>query len=236
MKRRIDNMQKFLDEKTPMLSADADASYHTVLEINMNEIKEPVLCCPNDPDDAKLLSECQGVKIDEVFIGSCMTNIGHYRAAGRMLSQFEGQIPTRLWIAPPTKMDAEQLQSEGFYATYGKVGARTEMPGCSLCMGNQARVADGCTVVSTSTRNFPNRLGKGANVYLASAELAAVSSILGRLPTPEEYLRYYVELGKSRETTYKYLNFDQVGEYAEAADEVMIDAATRTAAKAAMAA
>merc|ERR1719172_138468 len=153
-----------------------------------------------------------------------------------MLSQCpEGSLPVRLWIAPPTKMDQEQLTEEGFYATYGKVGARTEMPGCSLCMGNQARVADNCTVVSTSTRNFPNRLGKGANVYLSSAELAAVSSILGRLPTPEEYLQYYVELGKTRESTYKYLNFDQVPEYAEAADEVQIDAATRTAAKAAMA-
>merc|ERR1719160_994997 len=236
MERRIAGMEGWLANPV-LLKADKGAEYLAVIEINMDDIKEPILCCPNDPDDAKLLSECQGTKIDEVFIGSCMTNIGHYRAAGKMLAkEKEGALPTRLWIAPPTKMDQEQLTAEGFYATYGKVGARTEMPGCSLCMGNQARVADNCTVVSTSTRNFPNRLGKGANVYLASAELAAVSSILGRLPTPEEYLQYYVELGKSRETTYKYLNFDQVGEYAEAADEVMIDAATRTAARAAMAA
>merc|ERR1711939_623796 len=141
-------------------------------------------------------------------IGSCMTNIGHYRAAGKMLKQYQGQLPTRLWIAPPTKMDQEQLTAEGFYGTYGKVGARTEMPGCSLCMGNQARVADNCTVVSTSTRNFPNRLGKGANVYLASAELAAVAAILGRLPTPEEYLEYNKDLELSRDDTYRYLNFD----------------------------
>jgi len=232
--RRVAKMEAWLEN--PVLeSADPGAEYFATIEINMSEITEPILCAPNDPDDARLLSDVANDHIDEVFIGSCMTNIGHYRAAGKMLEQFTGALPTRLWIAPPTKMDAEQLKLEGFYATYGKVGARMEMPGCSLCMGNQARVADGCTVVSTSTRNFPNRLGKGANVYLASAELAAVSSILGRLPTPEEYLQYYVELGKSRETTYKYLNFDQVGEYAEAADEVMIDAATRTAAKAAMA-
>merc|ERR1719456_1849159 len=236
LKRRIAKMEAWL-EKPTLLKGDEGAAYAAVIDINMDDIKEPILCCPNDPDDAKLLSECQGQKIDEVFIGSCMTNIGHYRAAGKMLNQCkDGQLPTRLWIAPPTKMDQEQLTEEGFYATYGKVGARTEMPGCSLCMGNQARVADNCKVVSTSTRNFPNRLGKGANVYLASAELAAVSSILGRLPTPEEYLRYYVELGKTRESTYKYLNFDQVAEYAEAADEVQIDAATLTAARAAMAA
>merc|ERR1711966_72993 len=206
------------------------------IEINMSDIKEPILCCPNDPDDAKLLSDVQGVKIDEVFIGSCMTNIGHYRAAGKMLSQCpEGSLPVRLWIAPPTKMDQEQLTEEGLYATYGNVGARTEMPGCSLCMGNQARVADNCTVVSTSTRNFPNRLGKGANVYLASAELAAVAAILGRLPSPEEYLKYEAELGKDKASIYKYLNFDQVESYVEAAGEVSIDAATKSAAKAAMA-
>merc|ERR1719473_2226639 len=203
----------------------------------MDEIKEPILALPNDPDASALLSEVAGDKIDEVFIGSCMTNIGHFRAAGKLLADRKtATLPTRLWVAPPTKMDAAQLTDEGYYSTFGTAGARTEMPGCSLCMGNQARVADETTVVSTSTRNFPNRLGKGANVYLASAELAAVSSILGRLPTPEEYMQYYVELGKTRETTYKYLNFDQVAEYAEAADEVEIDAATRTAAKAAMAA
>mmetsp|Transcript_3658 Transcript_3658/g.8510 ORF Transcript_3658/g.8510 Transcript_3658/m.8510 type:complete len:900 (+) Transcript_3658:79-2778(+) len=232
LSRRVAKMEAWL-ENPQLMEADKDAEYAAVIEINMDEIKEPILCCPNDPDDAKTLSDVQGAKIDEVFIGSCMTNIGHYRAAGKMLAQFEGQIPTRLWIAPPTKMDQEQLTKEGFYATYGKVGARTEMPGCSLCMGNQARVADNCTVVSTSTRNFPNRLGKGANVYLASAELAAVSAVLGRLPTPEEYLKYHAELGKNEASIYKYLNFDQVEEYVDAAAEVTIDAAARQAAKAA---
>merc|ERR1719281_1999112 len=150
-----------------------------------------------------------------------MTNIGHYRAAGKLLKNVpEGSLPVRLWIAPPTKMDQEKLTEEGYYAKYGKVGARTEMPGCSLCMGNQARVADNCTVVSTSTRNFPNRLGKGANVYLASAELSAVSAILGKIPTPEEYLNYYTELGKQKDSIYKYLNFDKVDSYVEAAEEV----------------
>jgi len=217
--RRVTKMEEWL--KNPQLTeADKDAEYKAIIEIDMNDIKEPILCCPNDPDDAKTLSEIGKPKIDEVFIGSCMTNIGHYRAAGKMLSQFEGQLPTRLWIAPPTKMDQEQLTKEGFYATYGKVGARTEMPGCSLCMGNQARVADDSTVVSTSTRNFPNRLGKGANVYLASAELSAVAALLGRLPTPEEYLKYYVELGKDQAKVYQYLNFNQVESYQEAADEV----------------
>merc|ERR1719295_1078098 len=213
------------------MEADAGAEYAAVIEINMDDIKEPILCCPNDPDDAKTLSDVQNTKIDEVFIGSCMTNIGHYRAAGKMLGQYEGQLPTRLWIAPPTKMDQEQLTKEGFYATYGKVGARTEMPGCSLCMGNQARVADNCTVVSTSTRNFPNRLGKGANVFLASAELSAVSAVLGKLPTSEEYLKYHAELGKNEASIYKYLNFDQVEEYVEAADGVTIDADLRKVAK-----
>lgn len=231
--RRVAKMEAWL-ENPKLLEADKDAEYKAVIEINMDDIKEPILCCPNDPDDAKLLSECSG-KIDEVFIGSCMTNIGHYRAAGKLLAKYEGQLPTRLWIAPPTKMDQEQLTKEGFYATYGKVGARTEMPGCSLCMGNQARVADNCTVVSTSTRNFPNRLGKGANVYLASAELAAVAAILGRLPTPEEYLKHYNELGKDHANIYKYLNFNQVESYQEAADEVPIDEKLRAAAKVAMA-
>merc|ERR1719428_1639177 len=196
--RRISKMEEWL--KNPVLmEADKEAEYLEKIEINMDEIKEPILCCPNDPDDAKLLSECAGTKIDEVFIGSCMTNIGHYRAAGKMLSQCkEGQLPTRLWIAPPTKMDQEQLTEEGFYATYGKVGARTEMPGCSLCMGNQARVADNCTVVSTSTRNFPNRLGNGANVYLSSAELASVTALLGRLPSVEEYMQYAEQIGQEQ--------------------------------------
>lgn len=234
LSRRIAKMEAWL-ENPQLMEADKNAVYLATIEINMDEIKEPILCCPNDPDDAKLLSEVMNTKIDEVFIGSCMTNIGHYRAAGKMLKQYQGQLPTRLWIAPPTKMDQEQLTAEGFYATYGAVGARTEMPGCSLCMGNQARVADDCTVVSTSTRNFPNRLGKGANVYLASAELSAVAAILGRLPTPDEYLRYHSELAKDAESIYKYLNFDQVESYVEAAAEVEIDEATRAAAKASMA-
>jgi aconitate hydratase 2/2-methylisocitrate dehydratase len=235
LKRRIAKMEAWIANPV-LIEADKDAEYLETIEINMDEIKEPILCCPNDPDDAKLLSEVQGQKIDEVFIGSCMTNIGHYRAAGKLLSKLpEGQLPTRLWIAPPTKMDQEQLTEEGFYATYGKVGARTEMPGCSLCMGNQARVADDCTVVSTSTRNFPNRLGKGANVYLASAELSTVCAIVGKLPTPEEYQKYQSELGKDKASIYKYLNFDKVESYVEAAEEVVIDAATKEAAKAAMA-
>ena len=217
--RRVAKMEAWLGNPQ-LMEADKDAEYAAVLEINMDEIREPILCCPNDPDDAKTLSAVEGAKIDEVFIGSCMTNIGHYRAAGKMLAQCEKQLPTRLWIAPPTKMDQEQLTKEGFYAIYGKVGARTEMPGCSLCMGNQARVADGCTVVSTSTRNFPNRLGKGANVYLASAELAAVSAMLGRLPTTEEYLKYHTELGKNEAQIYKYLNFDQVEDYTDVAAKV----------------
>merc|ERR1712139_22983 len=172
---------------------------------------------------------------DEVFIGSCMTNIGHFRAAGKLLANYDGQLPTRLWVSPPTRMDETQLIDEGYYSTYGKVGARTEMPGCSLCMGNQARVADNCTVVSTSTRNFPNRLGKGANVYLASAELSAVCAIVGKLPTPEEYQKYYTELGNDKANIYKYLNFDEVESYIGAAGEISIDADTKEAAKKAMA-
>merc|ERR1712070_993673 len=234
LSRRIAKMEAWL-ENPQLMEADPNAEYLAVIEINMNEITEPILCCPNDPDDAKLLSECQGQKIDEVFIGSCMTNIGHYRAAGKMLKQYQGQLPTRMWICPPTKMDQEQLTKEGYYATFGAVGARTEMPGCSLCMGNQARVADDAKVVSTSTRNFPNRLGKGAMVYLASAELSAVAAILGKLPTPEEYQKYYAELGSDKANIYKYLNFDKVESYVEAASEVTIDAATKDAAKKAMA-
>ncbi|CAE7505208.1 acnB, partial [Symbiodinium microadriaticum] len=216
--RRVSKMEKWL-ESPSLLEADKEAEYAAVININLDELKEPVLCCPNDPDDAKTLTEIGTAGIDEVFIGSCMTNIGHYRAAGKMLSQFDGQLSTRLWIAPPTKMDEEQLTKEGYYSIYGKVGARTEMPGCSLCMGNQARVADNATVVSTSTRNFPNRLGKGANVYLASAELAAVAAVLGRLPTNEEYLKYHGELAKNEDSIYKYLNFDQVEDYVAKADK-----------------
>jgi len=219
--RRVSKMEKWLESPT-LMEADKEAEYAAVIDINLDELKEPVLCCPNDPDDAKTLTEIGTAGIDEVFIGSCMTNIGHYRAAGKMLSQFDGQLSTRLWIAPPTKMDEEQLTKEGYYSVYGKVGARTEMPGCSLCMGNQARVADNATVVSTSTRNFPNRLGKGANVYLASAELAAVAAILGRLPTNEEYLKYHAELAKSSDSIYQYLNFDQVEDYVAKAGKVQM--------------
>merc|ERR1711937_608337 len=234
LSRRIAKMEAWL-ENPQLMEADKNAEYLATIEINMDEIKEPILCCPNDPDEAKTLSDVMNDKIDEVFIGSCMTNIGHYRAAGKMLKQYQGQLPTRMWICPPTTMDQEQLTKEGYYATFGAVGARTEMPGCSLCMGNQARVADDAKVVSTSTRNFPNRLGKGANVFLASAELSAVSAVLGRLPTPDEYLRYWSELNSQADSIYKYLNFDQVESYVEAAGEVEIDPATRAAAVAAMA-
>jgi aconitate hydratase 2/2-methylisocitrate dehydratase len=187
----------------------------------LNELKEPVLCCPNDPDDAKLLSEVAGTKIDEVFIGSCMTNIGHFRAASKLL---EGRrdIPVKLWVAPPTKMDAQQLTQEGHYGVFGAAGARTEMPGCSLCMGNQAQVREGATVVSTSTRNFPNRLGKNTNVYLASAELAAIASKIGRIPTLAEYQADMGVISKSADTIYQYMNFDRIEEYAEIAKGVTV--------------
>ncbi|HQW53541.1 MAG TPA: bifunctional aconitate hydratase 2/2-methylisocitrate dehydratase, partial [Acinetobacter sp.] len=218
--RRAENMQKWLDNPS-LLQADADAEYTKVYEIDLSEIKEPVLCCPNDPDDAKLLSDVQGVKIDEVFIGSCMTNIGHFRAAGKLLDTVEGgSLSTRLWLAPPTRMDERQLMDEGFYNTYGKAGARTEMPGCSLCMGNQARVAPNTTCVSTSTRNFPNRLGQGANVYLASAELASVAAVLGKLPTPAEYQQYASQIDSMSADIYKYLSFDQMSDYTKEADQV----------------
>merc|ERR1711871_207413 len=219
--RRIAKMEAWLANPI-LMEKDVDATYREEIHINMDEIKEPILCAPNDPDDARLLSTVAGTKIDEVFIGSCMTNIGHFRAAGKLLNNFDGQLPTRLWMAPPTRMDEEQLIAEGYYYTYGKVGARTEMPGCSLCMGNQARVADNAYVISTSTRNFPNRLGKGAMVFLGSAELSAATATLGRLPTPEEYLKCYAELGSTadHDKIYKYLNFDQVESFVEAAAEV----------------
>lgn len=209
--RRRDEMQAWIDNPT-LLEADADADYAAVIEIDLNTIKEPIVACPNDPDDVKFLSEVENTQIDEVFIGSCMTNIGHYRAAGKVLEQM-GNVPTRLWIAPPTKMDEHQLIEEGYYSIFGKVGARTEMPGCSLCMGNQARVADGATVFSTSTRNFPNRLGNGANVYLGSAELAAVCSVLGRIPTVAEYLDAVQMLDTMKGDVYRYLQFDQLPDY-----------------------
>ncbi|KFC83999.1 bifunctional aconitate hydratase 2/2-methylisocitrate dehydratase [Buttiauxella agrestis] len=224
LERRIQGMEKWLADPQ-LLEADADAEYAEIIEIDLNDIKEPILCAPNDPDDARLLSDVQGEKIDEVFIGSCMTNIGHFRAAGKLLDSHKGQLPTRLWVAPPTRMDAAQLTEEGYYSVFGKSGARIEIPGCSLCMGNQARVADGSTVVSTSTRNFPNRLGTGANVYLASAELAAVASLLGKLPTPDEYQTFMAQVDKTAVDTYRYLNFDKLSQYTEKADGVIFQTA-----------
>jgi len=215
IERRILNMEAWLANPV-LLEADADAEYFEVIEIDMDEIKEPLLACPNDPDDIKPLSEVAGTKIDEVFLGSCMTNIGHFRAAGKLLEKQKGDLPTRLWVAPPTKMDQNQLTEEGYYGTFGKAGARMEMPGCSLCMGNQARVKEGATVVSTSTRNFPNRLGNGANVFLSSAELAAVCSILGKIPTFDEYMQYANQISESADDTYRYLNFNQMESYQKA--------------------
>lgn len=220
LERRIKAMQEWV-ANPQLLEADKDAEYAAVIEIDLADIKEPIVCAPNDPDDARLLSEVQGDKIDEVFIGSCMTNIGHFRAAGKLLAKFKDMIPTRLWLAPPTKMDAALLTEEGYYSVFGKSGARIEMPGCSLCMGNQARVANGATVVSTSTRNFPNRLGQGANVYLASAELSAVAALLGRLPTPEEYLSYAADLQQDKDDTYRYMNFDRIHSYTQKAEQVI---------------
>jgi aconitate hydratase 2/2-methylisocitrate dehydratase len=204
-----------------LMRADSDAEYACVIEIDLADIKEPILCAPNDPDDARLLSTVQGEKIDEVFIGSCMTNIGHFRAAGKLLEASGASIPTRMWIAPPTKMDAAQLSDEGYYNIFGKAGARMEMPGCSLCMGNQARVAAKSTVVSTSTRNFPNRLGDGADVFLASAELASVAALEGKLPTVEEYMSYAQKIDSMAGDIYRYLNFDQMENYVEKASSVI---------------
>ena len=211
LQRRIDAMKAWL-ANPELLERDDDAEYAEIIEIDLNDITEPLLACPNDPDDIKPLSELAGVEIDEVFIGSCMTNIGHYRAAGKVLENM-GNPPTKLWIAPPTKMDQHQLQEEGIYSTFGRVGARTETPGCSLCMGNQARVADNATVVSTSTRNFPNRLGNGANVYLSSAELAAVVASMGRLPTVAEYQQKVAGIEPMADEIYRYLNFNEMDEY-----------------------
>ncbi len=221
LERRAQAMEAWI-ANPELLAADADAEYAEVIEIDLSEVKEPVLCAPNDPDDARLLSTVAGEKIDEVFIGSCMTNIGHFRAAGKLLDKVKGAIPTRLWLSPPTKMDAHQLTEEGYYGIYGKAGARMEMPGCSLCMGNQARVAANSTVVSTSTRNFPNRLGDGANVYLASAELAAVASIMGKLPTVEEYMQYAQNIDSMAADVYRYLSFDQIADFRDAAEKAKI--------------
>lgn len=215
LKRRIAAMEAWLADPQ-LLEPDANAEYAEVIEIDLNDIKEPLLACPNDPDNIKPLSEVAGDKVDEVFIGSCMTNIGHYRAAGKVLKETSGQVPTVLWIAPPTKMDAHQLTEEGYYAIFGQAGARTETPGCSLCMGNQARVKDGATVVSTSTRNFPNRMGKDANVYLCSAELAAITATLGYLPNIAEYQQKMQGLDAMAADIYQYLNFDRIAAYRDA--------------------
>ncbi|MEZ8193378.1 MULTISPECIES: bifunctional aconitate hydratase 2/2-methylisocitrate dehydratase [Vibrio] len=220
IERRITAMEEWL-ANPELLSADSDAEYAHVIEIDLADIDQPILCAPNDPDDARLLSDVQGTEIQEVFIGSCMTNIGHFRAAGKMLEEFNGSLNTRLWVAPPTKMDKDQLTEEGYYGIFGRAGVRIETPGCSLCMGNQARVADASTVMSTSTRNFPNRLGTGANVYLASAELSAVGAILGRIPTKEEYLEYAEKINATAADTYRYLNFHKMGQYTEKADTVI---------------
>ncbi|WP_404297042.1 bifunctional aconitate hydratase 2/2-methylisocitrate dehydratase [Halomonas sp.] len=221
IERRIQGMEEWLANPS-LMRADKDADYAEIIEIDLAELKEPVLCAPNDPDDARLLSDVAGEKIDEVFIGSCMTNIGHFRAAGKLLEkQPPGSLKTRLWLAPPTKMDQHQLTEEGYYGIYGRAGARMEMPGCSLCMGNQARVAAKSTVVSTSTRNFPNRLGDGANVYLASAELAAVAAVEGRLPTVDEYRRYMGEFDAMAGEIYRYMNFHEIEEYQNAASSVI---------------
>ncbi len=215
IKRRIAAMEAWL-ANPQLLKADADAEYAAVIEIDLADIHEPILACPNDPDDVKTLSDVAGAKIDEVFIGSCMTNIGHFRAASKLLEN-KRDIPVKLWVAPPTKMDAKQLSDEGHYGVLGSAGARMEMPGCSLCMGNQAQVKEGATVFSTSTRNFPNRLGKNSNVYLGSAELAAICSKLGRIPTKEEYLADMGVLTAASDKVYQYLNFDKIDEYTDSA-------------------
>ncbi len=213
--RRIKAMQAWLADPQ-LMAADADAEYAAVIEIDLADVHEPIVACPNDPDDVKTLSDVAGAKIDEVFIGSCMTNIGHFRAASKLL-EGKRDIPTKLWVAPPTKMDAAELTKEGHYGTFGTAGARMEMPGCSLCMGNQAQVREGATVFSTSTRNFPNRLGKNANVYLGSAELAAICSRLGRIPSKQEYMADMGVLKADSEQIYRYMNFDQIEEFNEIA-------------------
>ncbi|MBX9848402.1 MAG: aconitate hydratase B, partial [Rhodocyclaceae bacterium] len=220
LSRRIQAMQAWI-ANPQLLESDKDAEYAAVIEIDLAEIHEPLLACPNDPDDIKPLSEVAGDKIDEVFIGSCMTNIGHFRAAGKVLDG-KTDIPTRLWIAPPTKMDAMILNEEGYYAILGKSGARMEMPGCSLCMGNQAQIKKGSTAVSTSTRNFPNRLGIDTRVYLSSAELAAVCALLGRIPSKDEYLTQVNIVNEKAGDIYRYMNFDQIAEFRELADTVSI--------------
>ena len=216
--RRIEKMQAWL-ANPQLLEPDADAEYAAVIEIDLADVHEPIVACPNDPDDVKTLSDVAGAQIDEVFIGSCMTNIGHFRAAAKLL-EGKRDLPTRLWIAPPTKMDASELTKEGHYGTFGNAGARTEMPGCSLCMGNQAQIREGSTAMSTSTRNFPNRLGRNTNVYLGSAELAAICARLGRIPTREEYMADIGVINANGNAIYRYMNFDQIEEYRDVADSV----------------
>lgn len=223
LERRAKAMEEWLANPS-LMRADNDAEYAHIIEIDLADIKEPIVCCPNDPDDAKLISEVAGDKVDEVFLGSCMTNIGHFRAAGKLLEQNPGELKTRFWMSPPTKMDQKQLMEEGYYSIYGKAGVRTEMPGCSLCMGNQARVNAGATVLSTSTRNFPNRLGDGANVYLTSAEVAAVGAVLGRIPSVEEYMNYASNINSMSGEIYRYMNFDKIEEYTDKAAEALTEA------------
>jgi aconitate hydratase 2/2-methylisocitrate dehydratase len=221
LERRAQGMEAWL-ANPGLMRADSDAEYAHIIEIDLADIKEPIVCCPNDPDDARILSDVAGDKVDEVFIGSCMTNIGHFRAAGKLLEQNKEPLKVRLWMSPPTKMDESQLMEEGYFKIYGDAGVRTEMPGCSLCMGNQARVGAGTTVLSTSTRNFPNRLGDGANVYLTSAELASVGAILGKLPTPAEYMEYAKNLNSMSKEIYNYLSFDKMDNYTSKAAEADI--------------
>ena len=223
LERRVQKMEEWLANPS-LMSADPDAEYAAIIEIDLADVKEPIVCCPNDPDDARLLSEVAGDKVDEIFIGSCMTNIGHFRAAGKLLDEAVA-VNTRFWICPPTRMDAHTLMEEGYYNIYGRVGARTEMPGCSLCMGNQARVIAGTTVLSTSTRNFPNRLGDGSNVYLTSAELASVGGILGKLPTPAEYMEYASKIDSMASEIYRYMNFDQIESFQKSAEQGKLIAA-----------
>jgi len=220
LERRIKAMQDWI-AKPALLSADADAEYAAVIEIDLAEVKEPILACPNDPDDVKPLSAVAGDKIDEVFIGSCMTNIGHFRAAAQVL---DGQVdlPTRLWVAPPTKMDEFILKEEGYFSILGRAGARLETPGCSLCMGNQAQVRKGATAVSTSTRNFPNRLGIDTRVYLGSAELAAICALMGKIPTVAEYMAQVGIVATKAKDIYRYMNFDQIPDFREIADTVTV--------------
>ncbi|WP_082087072.1 bifunctional aconitate hydratase 2/2-methylisocitrate dehydratase [Teredinibacter purpureus] len=218
LERRASNMEAWLANPS-LMEADADAEYAAVIEIDLADVKEPIVCAPNDPDDARLLSSVAGDNVDEVFIGSCMTNIGHFRAAGKLFEQTPGALKSRFWMSPPTKMDQHTLMEEGYYNIFGAKGVRMEMPGCSLCMGNQARVADNTTVLSTSTRNFPNRLGAGANVYLTSAELAAVGGILGKLPTPEEYLEYASKIDTMSAEIFRYMNFDQIADFVKGAED-----------------